>query len=111
MGMPGPRGAPIGPPDPALKAQRNAQMLARFPNGPPGGGIMGGAPQMGRPPVNIPGAKPPAPYRGGAFGMRPMGGGGAGANQMFGVPTKAPLSTGQANPFAGSGAMKAFGFG
>jgi hypothetical protein len=100
-------GGPPAMPDPATRAQMKADMVARFPNGPPrGAGIFGGAPQMGRPPVNVPGAKAPAPYRGGAFGMAPPRPAGGGA---FGAMTKAPLSTGQASPFAGmAGGMDRF---
>jgi hypothetical protein len=123
-------GGPPGMPDPAMKAQLNAQMKARYPDGPPMPGRAPGGPgvamrgvptggakppapamPMGRPgmPQAQFGAKPPAPQMsGGPFGMRPPQYGGG----MFGPPTKAPMATGQASPFAGAGALpKGFGFG
>jgi hypothetical protein len=93
-----PKGPPPrmgGPGDPGLAQRMQAQPR----------GIAPGAPRtIGQPPQY--GSKPPAPRQltppspgmaGGAFGMKPA----APRRGAFGVPSKAPMSTGQASPFAG----------
>jgi len=93
-----PKGPPPrmgGPGDPGLAQRMQAQPRGIAPGAPR---TIGQPPQYGSKPSAPRQLTPPSPgMAGGAFGMKPA----APRRGAFGLPTKAPMSTGQASPFAG----------